>query len=404
MIELGLAAELVARYGSPLYVYDLEQVDRRASELRTLLPAGAPLFYSLKANPHPTVARALATAGLRAEVSSPGELDVAVEAGFAPKEMLYTGPAKNEAEVLHAATWGVDCFSCESERDLVRVAAVAERSGSRVRVLLRLNPPGEAGYGLAMSGTATQFGMDMDALCRCIDQYLERSWAVIRGVHVYYGSQARDAAALARNARAVMTLVRALDETLPPWLDVVDLGGGFPWPHGVQGSPPDLHGLREELGQAVAAVPARAECWFESGRYLTASAGTLVATVMDVKESRGRTFVLLDAGINHLGGMAGLGRVHVPALDVVPLERGSDGGGMATVTGPLCSPLDVLSRDCPTAGLRPGNQVAIPNVGAYGATASLTGFLSRPPAAEVAHRGGRVCGAYRLRQGHEQMA
>ena len=147
-----------------------------------------------------------------------------------------------------------------------------------------------------------------------------------------------------------------------------------------------------------------AELWFESGRYLLASAGTLLATVTDVKISRGRTYVLLDTGIHHLAGMSGLRRILRPAISLrrVGAEAGDDAQAF-DLAGPLCTPLDCLARGLEGSLPDVGDVVAIPNVGAYGLTASLVGFLSRPAPTEVVCRGESVLAAYRWRTGHEEL-
>jgi diaminopimelate decarboxylase len=97
----------------------------------------------------------------------------------------------------------------------------------------------------------------------------------------------------------------------------------------------------------------------------------------------------VDAGINTLGGMAGLGRLMPLAVKPGdPLAPGD--AAAATLVGPLCTPGDVLGRNMQLHTLKAGDIVTVPNVGAYGATASLLLFLSRPAPHEVVVRGGEV--------------
>jgi diaminopimelate decarboxylase len=415
MIAGELARELVDRFGAPLYAYDLDEVDRRVAELRGALPEGSTLLYSLKANPLPAIVALVAAQGLGAEVSSPGELQVALRAGIEPDHVLYTGPGKTGAEVEEAVARGVSTFSCESRHDYERVAGAAAARRRRVRVLFRLNVSARARYRLAMAGGASQFGFEEDALRALLGRIEHRGrYVETLGLHVYGGTQIQGVDALAESFAAALDAAREIFARADVEPRVIDLGGGFPWPYATDGERPDLAPLRPALAALLGAAGG-VRYWFESGRFVCASSGTLVATVVDVKESRGKRFVVLDAGINHLGGMAGLGRIHLPKLSLRAVARpeASDGEGGAeraagatervTVTGPLCSPLDVLARDVETVPLRPGDIVTIPNVGAYGATASLTGFLGRLPAAEVTHRGHALIEAYRLRHGHEQV-
>ena len=122
MIEPSFGRELLERYGSPLYVYDLDEAERQAKALFEMLPKSAQVLYSVKANPIPELSAALRTAGCRVEIASSLELKVVQEAGFAPDQILCSGPGKTASlvrEMLHA---GVSHFSCDSWYDLERLA------------------------------------------------------------------------------------------------------------------------------------------------------------------------------------------------------------------------------------------------------------------------------------------
>ncbi|MFC7589599.1 hypothetical protein ACFQYP_42355 [Nonomuraea antimicrobica] len=121
-------AELIELYGSPLYVYDLDRAAAARDDLYASLPEGTSVYFSFKANPHPDLARALRTGdGLpcKAEISSMGELAAALEAGFDPHDILYTGPGKTASELDAAVEAGVRTFSVESIDDLRRVGWAA---------------------------------------------------------------------------------------------------------------------------------------------------------------------------------------------------------------------------------------------------------------------------------------
>lgn len=399
MIDRTTASALAATFDTPLYVYDLDQVEARCRELFALLPRGSRLFYSLKANPLPAVAAAAREAGCRAEISSEGELAAALEAGFSPDAMLYTGPAKCSAELDAALAHGVRAFSAESLRDLERIGAAARRAGTVARVLLRVNPLLPPRAGLAMTGVGSQFGFDEEELEASLPGIRAIAGVEIDGTHTYFGTQIVDARALEETfAAGLRTAARAA--ALFP-LRVADLGGGFPWPFATSGSGIDLAPLRPALERAAGGESA--ELWFESGRYIAASCGTLVARVAEVKRSRGTTFVILDAGVSHLGGMAGLGRLLRPSVSLIPLQRDpGDARQIADVVGPLCTPLDCIARGIEVPYVEPGDLVAVPNCGAYGATASLTHFLSRRPAIEISLRGDDIADISRLRTSHER--
>lgn len=398
--------------GGPAYVYELEALRAAHRDLRAALPKPHDLYYSLKANPHPALAEELRRLGCRAEVSSAGELRAALEAGFRPGDCLYTGPAKQPAEVWYALDRGVRHFSLDSPAQLDLVSYLAAEHGTPTHALLRVNPDQAiGGMSLAMTGEPSQFGADASWVLSNPDQFGSGGSCRVDGFHLFVGSNITDPADLLRTFDATIRLSARLADGLGGMPAVVDLGGGFAHPFARAGDRPDYTAIRDGIGALLDEhLPGwrdrRPAIAFESGRYLVGSAGTLLCTVRDVKRSKGRTYVLLDSGIHHLGGMSGLRRVPriTPTLDdpagQAPLNPPSpDGSGTGVppecpecdIVGPLCTPLDSWAR-----GVRlerhpdPGDLVAVPNVGAYGLTGSLIGFLSHDPPPEIVTEGGRL--------------
>lgn len=402
MAPVELWREWARRYPTPFYLYDLAELRHNHAALRRELPTSATLLYSLKANPLPALARTFRELGAWAEVSSTGELEVARAAEFTASQILYSGPAKTPAEVAQALGAGVRWFSLESREDHACVAAEAAKQGARVNALLRLNPAGGGGAQLAMTGTSSQFGFETDAALALLRDEARFPSTSLCGVHVFFGTQAKSVDACASYLRDAWQAAVGLAEQSERRWQVVDLGGGFPWPFASAGAG-DLAGLGKRLTE-LGVGDATTSCWFESGRYLVASAGTLVTRVISTKLSRGKKFVLLESGINHLGGMAGLGRLWRPQPTLIPLsgapaaERARE---RVEVVGPLCTTLDSLGSNVDAPRLEAGDYVAIPNAGAYGVTASLTGFLSRPSPLELVCDDGKMLAAYRLRTGHQ---
>lgn len=402
---------LVEKYGSPLYVYDLNEVSKRCSELKSFFPKATTsrLMYSFKANPLPAVAGELKRGGCEADLTSTGEIAAAIEAGFDLSKALYGGPGKGHEEIRFAIESGVRQFSIESWNDLNVIASAAREADVIVQGLFRVNPLEAPRAKLAMSGVSSQFGFEEDVLlganpCRMVDI---KDAVEIIGVHIYWGTQLGDADALLACFTSAVDTAQKISRRLNFPLQVLNMGGGFPWPYSHVGQGPDLSPLREGLAKLIAnADEARdAEWWFESGRYLVASSGTLLTRVMDIKESKGKKYLILDTGIHHLGGMSGLGRIPRFNIDLeVPLSRRERKETSFDVVGQLCTPLDCIGRKISLPELIVGDLVSIPNTGAYGLTGSVVGFLSRPTPTEIAYRHGEVESVYRMRSGHEKIS
>jgi diaminopimelate decarboxylase len=387
-------ADLASRFGTPLYVYDLDRVDRARADLRGALPDGFDVFYAVKANPHPEVAGVLREGGCRAEISSTGELDTALAAGFAAAECLYTGPGKTDAELDAAIAAGVRLFSVESPSDLAHVGRTACRHGVVADCALRINGNTGTAGGIRMMGRPSQFGIDVETLPDVLPRLLAEPGTRVIGAHFFTMSNAADEAALIDELASVVELAAGLHRELGLPLEFLDIGGGFAAPYAAPGEHAAYPKLRAELERLLDPhLPTwrsghlRLAC--ESGRYLVADSGVLLCRVVNIKVSRGRRFVVVDAGINALGGLSGLGRL----LPVAVRLDDPDGAETGSLVGPLCTPGDMLGRDIELPALEVGDVVTVPNVGAYGLTASLLAFLGRPAPTEVTVRGGEVCSA-----------
>jgi len=390
--------DLAERFGTPLYVYDLDRVAASLVDLQKAVPVGTTIFYSLKANPHPEIARALREApsgACRAEVSSLGELAAALEAGFQAGECLYTGPGKTTSELAIAISRGVRTFSIESLNDLKRAGAVASQAGVSIDCLLRINSAASAASGsIRMMGARSQFGIDSETLRDQVSEFMSVPGTRLVGGHFYSLSNAADEASLRAELRHSIAEAARLHAELDLPMRFLDIGGGFGAPYAVPGDRPRYNGLRVAL---EAALDEHFPSWrsgtpqlaCESGRYLAGDCGELLTSVVNVKESRGQVFAIVDAGINTLGGMAGLGRL-MPVGITPNTAEPDDGAGLVTLVGPLCTPGDVLARSVPLGLPEPGDVLTVPNVGAYGLTASLVLFLGRPAACEVVVRGEEV--------------
>ncbi|KAB1118070.1 type III PLP-dependent enzyme [Micromonospora aurantiaca] len=390
-------------FDTPAYRYDLARVRASHATLVAALPAPSRLFYSLKANPHPALVAALHTAGCDAEVCSPGELAAALRAGVPGDRMLYTGPGKRDAEVAGAVRAGVRWFSVDSPAGLDQADRIAAAHGVEVHCLLRVNDRvPNPGQGLTMTGVASQFGADVDWIEQEPQRFRSRPSAPVRGFHLYTGSNVDSVDALVAQFTAAARTARRLRDLLGIDLTLLDLGGGFGAPFARPGQNADLTGLADRVATALDDLfPAwrdgTPEVAFESGRFLTATAGTLLTRVLDVKRSQGTPVVVLESGINHLGGMSGLRRLP-PLVPALHAADGRDGAPLeaAIVAGPLCTPLDTWARAANLPDVRPGDVLAVPNVGAYGLSASLLAFLGHPAPVEVVCDGDRVVETSRL--------
>jgi diaminopimelate decarboxylase len=288
----------------------------------------------------------------------------------------------------------------ESAHALDQLDELATAAGLRVSCLLRINDDhASPGQSLVMTGVASQFGVDVGAVLAEPERFASRPHVEVAGLHLYMGSNIDDEDALVAQFCQAAGTARRLGDALGSQWRVVNLGGGFGAPFARAGALPRFPGLARRLGATLDGtlpgwrdgVPA---ITFESGRYLTATCGELLTRVLDVKQSHGQRVVVLESGVNHLGGMSGLRRLPQITPDLTVRDAGEP--GPAIVSGPLCTPLDVWARRAQLPEVRPGDLVRVANVGAYGLHASLVTFLGHPFPAEVVVDDDRVHSISRL--------
>ena len=385
-------SELAAAHGTPLFVYDGGGLERRLDLLRSHLPPSIDVFFSAKANPNPAVLRRFVGRGAGIEIASAGEYVRARAAGCAPERILFAGPGKTRAELEYVVARGIGEIHAESDEELAVLSELGARAP--VRVAVRVNPSAEASGGaMRMGGQPAPFGFDEERLEEAVRRIVADRRLRFSGVHMFAGTQILDAQVLVGQwGHAVDTARRAAEVAGTP-VETVDLGGGLGIPYFANERALDLGVVRTEAARLFARRPAGVEdarVVLEPGRFLCGPAGVYLARVLSVKRSRGRTFVVLDGGMNHhLAASGNLGQVIKRDYPVLNASRaGEPGATPVTVVGPLCTPLDTLARQALVASPEVGDLLAVLQSGAYGLSASPVGFLSHPtPAEAMADRG-----------------
>jgi diaminopimelate decarboxylase len=391
----GIEAEdLAARYGTPLYAYDLDVVERQVAALLAVLPERFDLAYAVKANPSLGVVAFLGGLGLGADVASAGELALVAAACVDPGRVVMTGPGKRDAELSAAVAAGPRAITVESPGELARLEAVAAAAGRRVPILLRAAVGGSSRLErvrLVGDDGAGKFGMDRRDLRTSARRAIASEHLDLLGVHAFGASNVLDAGALAAHVEETVALGATLAADVGFELRLVDAGGGLGIPYEPHEESLDLAGLGTRLAAldgAMAAEPVTHETRIvvEPGRFLVGPTGAYLARVVDRKQVDGEEVVVLDGGIHHVLRPALVGqehRVHVFG------RRGSGRTFPVTIAGPLCSGLDAFVRHGHLPVPEVGDLVAVLDVGAYGFTEAMPLFLSHPTPAEVAIRGGR---------------
>ncbi len=383
LLIAGHTAASLAEAGTPLFVYDAQRITAQVARFRAAFP-GVALHYAIKANPYAPLLDHMASLVDGFDVASAGEIECVAHHAL---PVSFAGPGKTDRDLAAALRAGVT-INLESETEADRALAIADRLGITPRLAIRVNPPfGLKGSGMKMGGLASPFGIDHDRVPALVRDLLEAG-ADWHGLHIYAGSQSLSAGALIELQRETIALAASIGEQVGQTSRHVNLGGGFGIPYFAQDQQLDLDAVGAALTKSLAERPniLRDTAFaIELGRWLVGEAGVYLTRIVDRKVSRGTTFLVTDGGLHHMlaasGNFGQLLRRNYPAAIAnaftdQELEE-------QTVVGALCTPLDLLADAAMLPRSEPGDLVAIFCAGAYGLTASPTGFLSQPEAREV---------------------
>lgn len=384
---LPLTRAVAMAGGSPCYLYDRQRIMSRIAGLRRRLSPRVRIHYAIKANPMAALVCMMAglTDGL--DVASGGELGLALDSGMAPAEISFAGPGKLEAELIRAHAAGI-LLNVESLREARLLAALGRSSGRDARVAVRCNLPFELkASGMKMTGGPKPFGIDQADLPAMMD-ILDGKGAQFEGFHLYAGSQNLKADAISEAQTKSYEQAMRWTTLAPVAPRSINLGGGFGIRYAAYDKPLDvgavidnLNGLAERLSRDLP----EAHLVIELGRYLVGEAGLYVASVVDKKQSCGQTFLVTDGGMHqHLAASGNFGQVIRKNYPVA--VNGSAGHGkreIASVVGPLCTPLDILADQADLAVADVGDLVAVFQSGAYGRSASPQAFLGHAAVKEA---------------------
>ena len=356
---------------TPAYYFDTDVFERRIDFVNRELPE-IPLTFSIKANPF--LLSRLPQNLRHVEVCSPGELKICKTYEIPGSRIIYSGVNKEIEDVTEAVEYGVDIATAESIFHVELEQEAAEKAKKRQKVILRLT-------------SGNQFGMDEDVLLESVDKILQQKYVQFAGIHFFSGTQKRKSEQIRKELGQLAEVCDRIWERFGlkvPWLEY---GPGF----GVEYFKGTKKWGREE---ALAMLSDAADCvtelhfpgtvTFEMGRFLAAMCGSFVTKVREVKENQGTRYCLVDAGMHHLNYDGQVMAMKTPFCTPLFAREGEEEQNYC-ICGALCTANDILIRQYPLKGVRPGDLLVFERTGAYSMTEGMSLFLSRDLPAVVSY-------------------
>lgn len=369
------AANIVKQFGSPAFVTDAKTLRASSKQMiNAFSHLNTKIFYAIKANFNPHIVKVLKESGIHGiDAVSPFEIQLALDIGFKPDEIIYTPSNASTDEIKYAAKHGV-LPNIGSKSELIRFGKLFP--GSKVSV--RLSPGvGEGEFDQITTGQEdSKFGVTQEELNN-IKQHLDTYNLELVGIHSHIGSGFYSTKKFKQSVEAVIKAASDFDS-----LEFLDFGGGF----GVNYKPsePEIHlddfakAIEEPIKEFEKKNNKKIEIRLEPGKFLVTKSTVLLTEATTIKRKAGITFVGVNSGFNHLIRPAMYGAYH----HVVNLSSSSHENQNYRVVGNLCETCDVFNESIEMPVTSEGDILAILSSGGYCASMS-SHYNLRPKAAEI---------------------
>lgn len=363
-MDKSLFKELALKLGTPSYVFDSDEFEKRAKLVKTEFGADTGLCFSIKANPF--LLKCLPDCFDKIEVCSPGELTICEKTNADMDKVIFSGVNKTKADVERAMDDKVGTFTAESYLHLKLINESAVKRGIRVPVLVRLTG-------------GSQFGMDEKDVLDVIGNRDNYSGIEIVGLHFFTGTQKRKPAAIEKELDYVTEFVDRVKSELDFDIERVEYGTGL----AVDYFSDDADETEKERLCAVAPkireLAKKVKLTVEMGRFFAAPCGYYFTKVMDVKTNCGVNYAIVDGGLNQLKYDGQLQGMQIPRIAHIKGEGNGcrESTDKWTLCGSLCTTNDILARNAEFSSLEIGDILVFERTGAYSAMEGMAVFLSR---------------------------
>jgi diaminopimelate decarboxylase len=321
------------------------------------------VHYAVKANANPRILSIIREYGLGADCVSGGEIQAALAAGFPADKIVFAGVGKADWEIKAGLDSDIFCFNVESIPEVVIIDELAAARGKIANIALRINPEVDAHthHYITTGLKENKFGINLSQLDEVLDVVSGLSHIQLIGIHFHIGSQITDLTAF-QAACSRMTEVQEHFNRRNIFVKNINFGGGL----GIDYRDPNGHPVPDfaayfaifnkyfqaQTGQAI---------HFEPGRSVVGQCGSLISSVLYVKEGSSKKFAILDAGFTELIRPALYNAYH--SIENISSNEADD---VYDVVGPICESSDCFGKDVTLNKVSRGNLVALRSAGAYG--------------------------------------
>ena len=368
---------IVKEYETPFYLYDFSVIKERVKSIKEAMPFFH-LLYSIKANPHERIVRNLIKMGVGVDAASANEVGLALFQGCKAENIYYSAPGKTKADIDRVIN---NCnIVVDSINELFLINRIAKERSIIVSVGIRLNVRNDMMQSSTheiMGGASSKFGMSMEDVLSVNGSDLSN--ISISGLHVYFGSQLLNEELILNNFKIIANAAIELRKIYN--IQYVNFGGGFGIPYDKGELPLNLKTLSFRLlkDQSLCElIKSSVRLNLELGRYIVAECGLFFTQVVDIKQSYGKKYIIINGGMNSFYRPIMTGDWH----DIIQFRKSGEPSPVSIV-GRLCTPIDTYYENILLYPVELYDWLAFKNAGAYGYSMSLLNFISHTKPIEV---------------------
>lgn len=372
MINKNILTEIAIKYGTPSYVFDIDELTYRIRKIAEILGEDINLCYAMKANP--LLVDAMKPLVAKYEVCSPGEFSICEREQIDMSRIVLSGVNKERADIEHVMDdcGGVGIYTVESlcQFELLNECAVSRKK--KISVLLRVT-------------SGNQFGLDEEVIERIIADRDKYEYIEFRGIQCYSGTQKKKIAQIECEIDWLDGICERLRENYGYVAKELEYGPGMPISYFEPDTENDDFEMLEQFAAKLDGIRNKYEITLEIGRYMVGTCGAYLSRIADLKTNKGQNYCIIDGGINHVNYYGQTMAMKLPKTEFVHMSE----DGMAvtsldttgvqpwTICGSLCTVADVIVKNMPLEDATVGDMIIFYNIGAYSVTEGIYLFLSR---------------------------
>ena len=387
--------KIAKKFGTPFYCYSYSKLKENINNFKENFKSFSPLIcFAVKSNTNVNLIKEIKKFGLGADVVSLGELMIALKAGIRPNKIVFSGVGKTSSELNFAINKKILLINAESLSEIMEINRIAKLRKKKVRVGVRLNPNTDAKTlnQISTGKKENKFGVNKDSFHKIVDFCKNSKSIDLKCLSVHIGSQILDHKPYGKMLKAVSQI---LDKTNHQF-EFIDLGGGM----GINYSDKNktLNYKKYNIAINNFLKKHKVKIIFEPGRSIIGNTGMLISTVIYIKDSGRKKFIILDAAMNDLMRPALYGAFH-KTLPVLKSNKISN--KTYEFVGPICESTDKFVTLKKFQRLKEKDLIAICDVGAYGMSLS-SNYNLRPKPIELLIQGSKIK-VIRKRQKHTEI-